>query len=119
MTLRSRLVHKHCTPPLDTFTLPTRAFNSRAIEATARSGSAIDLRLAYGRNLWLHATQLEVTLRGHAMASPDVGFLSRPGLNALRDVDGPIVFAHSDLSGLSLFEEASYWGMRAAGTVLA
>jgi hypothetical protein len=29
------------------------------------------------------------------------------------------VFAHSDLSGLSLFEEASYWGMRAAGTVLA
>jgi hypothetical protein len=25
-------------------------------------------------------------------------------------VDGPILFAHSDLSGLSLFEEASWWG---------
>ena len=47
-------------------------------------------------------------MRGHAMATPDVGFLSRPGLLALRDADGPIVFAHADLSGLSLFEEASY-----------
>ena len=97
----------------------TRQWLETASPEALREQAAIDLRLAYGRNLWLHAAQLEVTLRGHAMASPDVGFLSRPGLNALRDVDGPIVFAHSDLSGLSLFEEASYWGMRAAGTVLA
>ena len=62
-----------------------------------------------------HATALEITVRGHAMATPDVGFLSRPGLLALRDADGPIVFAHADLSGLSLFEEASYWGVLAAG----
>ncbi|MGX6998152.1 hypothetical protein [Caballeronia sp. KNU42] len=61
--------------------MPARAFNSRAIEAAACSGpdttrqwlqtaipealreqAAIDLRLACGRNLWVHATQLEVTL---------------------------------------------------------
>lgn len=52
------------------------------------------------------------------MATPDVGFLSRPGLLALRDVDGPILFAHADLSGMSLFEEASYWGVLAANRVL-
>ncbi|AIV55748.1 putative glycine/D-amino acid oxidase [Burkholderia pseudomallei] len=53
------------------------------------------------------------------MATPDVGFLARPGPNALRDVDGPIVFAQAGLSGLSLFEEASYRGVRAAYRALA
>ncbi|TOY80527.1 hypothetical protein DIJ62_17290 [Burkholderia pseudomallei] len=58
-------------------------------------------------------------MRGHAMATPDAGFLARPGLNALRDVDGPIVFAQAGLSGLSLFEGASYRGVRAAYRALA
>ena len=84
-----------------------------------REQAAIDLQTVYGNELWKHARALEITVRGHAMASPDVGFLNRPGLLALRDADGPILFAHSDLSGLSLFEEASYWGMRAAQRVLA
>jgi hypothetical protein len=83
-----------------------------------REQAAGDLKLAYGRDLWRHATQLEITVRGHAMASPDVGFLSRSGLNALREVDGPVLFAHSDLSGLSLFEEASYWGVLAARRIV-
>lgn len=29
-------------------------------------------------------------------------------VRALRDADGPVLFAHADLSGMSLFEEASY-----------
>nr|QBP61994.1 hypothetical protein E2R29_10845 [Burkholderia pseudomallei] len=58
-------------------------------------------------------------MRGHAMATPDVDFLARPELNALRDVDEPIVFAQAGLSGLSLFEEASYRGVHAAYRVLA
>ncbi|MBO7884593.1 hypothetical protein [Burkholderia pseudomallei] len=62
---------------------------------------------------------LAITVRGHAMATPDVGFLARPELNALRDVDEPIVFAQAGLSGLSLFEEASYRGVHAAYRVLA
>ncbi|AJX93623.1 glycine/D-amino acid oxidase [Burkholderia pseudomallei] len=53
------------------------------------------------------------------MATPDVGFLARPELNALRDVDEPIVFAQAGLSGLSLFEEASYRGVHAAYRALA
>ncbi|NIG00747.1 hypothetical protein F3J18_36875, partial [Burkholderia sp. Ax-1720] len=48
--------------------------------------------------------------------TPEVGFLSRPGILALREADGPVVFAHSDLSGLSLFEEASYWGSSGSAT---
>jgi len=45
--------------------------------------------------------------------------LSEPaGLLALREVDGPVLFSHSDLSGLSLFEEASYWGVLAARRIV-
>jgi hypothetical protein len=43
--------------------------------------------------------------------------LSNPGRSNLRRATGPIFFAHSDLSGLSLFEEASWWGYQAAARV--
>jgi hypothetical protein len=76
-----------------------------------------DLRLAYGWRLPLCVERVEITVRAHAMAIPRPGFLTAPGRAALRASDGPIHFAHSDLSGLSLFEEAAWWGCRAATRV--
>ena len=76
--------------------------------------ASADLKTAYG---WKFATcveRLEITLRGHAMAVPQPHFRANAGLQALREVDGPILFAHSDLSGFSVFEEAAWWGYRAA-----
>ncbi|QYY31497.1 NAD(P)-binding protein [Cupriavidus pinatubonensis] len=73
-----------------------------------------DLREVYGRGFWRHADRVEITARGHAMASPLPGFLTNAGAAALRALDGPIQFAHADLSGLSVFEEAAWWGTRAA-----
>ncbi|WP_255220985.1 hypothetical protein [Herbaspirillum rubrisubalbicans] len=35
-------------------------------------------------------------------------------LRRLQQAQGKILYAHSDLSGLSLFEEASWWGYQAA-----
>jgi hypothetical protein len=83
-----------------------------------RDEAAADLLAAYGREFWRHARRLDITVRGHAMASPLCGYLSNAGLAALRDVDGPILFAHADLSGYSVFEEASWWGVVAAGRIL-
>ncbi len=40
-------------------------------------------------------------------------------LAALRAADGRILFAHADLSGYSVCEEAAWWGYRAAERVLA
>ncbi|WP_410499230.1 FAD-dependent oxidoreductase [Chitinibacter sp. S2-10] len=81
-----------------------------------------DLATAYGWDNPLkarqHIKQVEITLRGHAMASPVPGFLSNAGLAALQKADGRILFAHSDLSGLSVFEEASWWGEQAALKIL-
>lgn len=78
-----------------------------------------DLEAAYGREFERLIVQAEITLRGHAMAIPTPGFLQRGGVDALRAADGRILFAHADLSGLSVFEEAAWWGERAAYKILA
>jgi NAD(P)-binding Rossmann-like domain len=86
-------------------------------ELTEAAGK--DLRLAYGWRLPLCVERIAITVRAHAMAVPEPGFLSNPGRTALRRTGGPIFFAHSDLSGLSLFEEAAWWGYQAAAQALA
>ena len=107
--------------PLDTTALgrPVTPADVRRWLAEASAGELMehavtDLREVYGRDFWRHADQVEITARGHAMASPVPGFLSNAGAVALREADGRIQFAHADLSGLSVFEEAAWWGTRAA-----
>lgn len=76
--------------------------------------AATDLELAYGNQIWKILQQVDITLRGHAMAVPTPGYLSNKGLHALQQSNGRILFAHSDLSGYSVFEEAAWWGYQAA-----
>ncbi|EHK63087.1 NAD(P)/FAD-dependent oxidoreductase [Achromobacter arsenitoxydans] len=95
-----------------------REWLTRASPQDLRDAAAADLVAAYGKEFWRHARQLEITVRGHAMASPLCGYLSNPGLAALRAVDGPVLFAHADLSGYSVFEEAAWWGVTAAERIL-
>jgi hypothetical protein len=59
---------------------------------------------------------IELWRWGHAMIRPTPGFLGRG--DALRP-EPPLFLAHSDLSGLSLFEEAHYQGVRAAEGAMA
>jgi hypothetical protein len=59
--------------------------------------------------------RVDVWLWGHGMVRPVPGFVwSEARLRAAAPVAGRIFFAHSDLSGISLFEEAFYHGTRAA-----
>lgn len=51
---------------------------------------------------------------GHAMIRPTPGFLTDPARIAATQARPPVFRAHSDLSGLSLFEEAHYRGVVAA-----
>lgn len=62
--------------------------------------------------------RIDVWRWAHAMASPVPGFLTDPTRLAAIAARPPVVFAHSDLSGLSLFEEAHYRGVAAAEAVL-
>jgi phytoene dehydrogenase-like protein len=63
-------------------------------------------------------TQIDVHSHGHAMIRPTPGTLWHPGRAALTQGNERIQFAHADVSGLSLFEEANYQGIRAAEAVL-
>jgi hypothetical protein len=56
---------------------------------------------------------------GHAMIRPTPGFLSSPARRLLRTGADRLFFAHSDVSGLSLFEEAQHRGVVAADRALA
>lgn len=76
--------------------------------------ASLDLRQAYGWAFGPCVERAEITLRAHAMAIPAPGLRGNAGLAALRAADGPLLFAHADLSGFSVFEEAVWWGCRAA-----
>ncbi|SAI04702.1 Uncharacterized conserved protein [Bordetella ansorpii] len=99
---------------------PTQArqWLAKASPEELREHAAVDLLAAYGPEFWRHATALDITVRGHAMATPTPGFLSNEGLAALRQANGRVLFAHADLSGYSVFEEAAWWGVRAAARIL-
>jgi glycine/D-amino acid oxidase-like deaminating enzyme len=77
-----------------------------------------DLRRAH-RDIDGLVTNIDVMLWGHAMARPVPGFVWGAARREAARPLGPIRFAHSDLSGLSIFEEAQYWGVLAAEQVMA
>lgn len=63
----------------------------------------------------------EVTIRvlGHGMVRPAPGFLWGRERGEMQRPHGSIFFAHSDMSGISNFEEAQYRGIEAAKRVMA
>lgn len=58
--------------------------------------------------------QIDLMRYGHAMSVPVPGLRGSAALRALADSAGRVHFAHTDLSGYSVFEEAMYQGYRAA-----
>jgi len=59
-------------------------------------------------------SRIDILRLGHAMIRPGVGFVFSEQRRRLTEAAGNVIFANSDLSGLSLFEEAQYRGVRAA-----
>ncbi len=67
-----------------------------------------------------HVERIDVWRWGHAMIRPVPGFLWGPERRAAQRAGGDrVFFAHSDLSGVALFEEAFDQGVRAADALLA
>jgi hypothetical protein len=76
-----------------------------------------DLRRPYP-NLGELVSRVDVYLWGHAMVRPEPGSLLAPSLAEASRPLGRLHFAHTDLSGMALFEEAQYHGIRAAEEIL-
>lgn len=76
-----------------------------------------DLGQAHPR-LRQRITNLDVWLWGHAMIRPVPGFIWGPDRAEMKRAIGKIVFAHSDCSGIAIFEEAYTRGTVAARELL-
>jgi len=62
---------------------------------------------------------IDLWVWGHGMISPTPGFIwGNDRKNASRSIENKIFFAHSDLSGISIFEEAFHQGIKAANEIL-
>lgn len=81
--------------------------------------SAIDeLKVAHP-GIEKHISNADVWIWGHGMIRPSPGFItSKQRKIAAQSIDDALFFAHTDLSGISIFEEAFYQGIRAAKEVL-
>ena len=79
----------------------------------------LDDLLATNPDLKGAVRRIDVWRWGHAMIRPVPGFFWSGAREAAARPRPPLFFAHSDLSGLSLFEEAHWRGTRAAEDALA
>jgi len=68
-------------------------------------------------NLREHTQRLDVWLWGHGMIRPTPGFITGSTRAEMQKQTPPVFYAHSDMSGMSLFEEAFTQGERAASAV--
>jgi hypothetical protein len=63
-------------------------------------------------------SRIDIMRMGHAMIRPTVGAISSEERIRLKRREGRILFANSDLSGISIFEEAQFHGVEAAQVAL-
>jgi hypothetical protein len=75
-----------------------------------------DLEVAHPQ-LRSFVDRIEVAFWGHGMIRPKPGALFDPNRSLRLAPRGKIHFAHTDLSGVALFEEAFDHGLRAAREV--
>lgn len=62
---------------------------------------------------------MDLWVWGHGMISPSIDFIWSENLKAARQpIEERLFFAHTDLSGISIFEEAFHQGINAASQVL-
>ena len=85
--------------------------------ASWRDQVLADLRPAHP-DVMERVSHLDVMLWGHGMIRPVPGFISGASRKSMLEPMGRIAFAHTDMSGISIFEEACTRGAEAAQTVL-
>ncbi|CAN5802576.1 FAD-dependent oxidoreductase [soil metagenome] len=76
-----------------------------------------DLSMAH-KDIRQLTTRIDIMRWGHAMISPRPNFLFNGARDEAQKPFRYIHFAHSDLSGIALFEEAFYHGIRVANEIL-
>lgn len=77
-----------------------------------------DLKIAHPE-IEKNISSIEIHRIGHGMISPVPNFLKSNNLKeASKNIENKIFFAHSDLSGISIFEEAFHQGINVVNTIV-
>ncbi|MDQ1163818.1 NAD(P)/FAD-dependent oxidoreductase [Flavobacterium sp. SORGH_AS_0622] len=77
-----------------------------------------DLKIAHP-DIEEYTEDIEVFLLGHGMISPAPGFIFGESKKlAKQNIQNAVYFAHSDLSGISIFEEAFHQGINVVNEIL-
>lgn len=77
-----------------------------------------DLKIAHP-TIELATESIEIHLLGHGMISPTPGFIfGKAKKMAAKPIDNKVYFAHSDLAGISIFEEAFHQGINIVNTMI-
>lgn len=77
-----------------------------------------DLKIAHP-DIEDYTEEMEVFLLGHGMVSPAPGFIfGEAKKQASKNLQNSIYFAHTDLSGISIFEEAFHQGINIVNQIL-
>jgi monoamine oxidase len=77
-----------------------------------------DLQKAHP-NVETSISQMDIWVWGHGMIRPSPGLIWSENIKAAaRPISNKIFFAHSDVSGISIFEESFYRGLEAAQKVM-
>jgi len=77
-----------------------------------------DLKLAHP-NIESVTEEINIHLLGHGMISPVPGFIfGKAKIEAAQNIDNKIFFAHSDLVGISIFEEAFHLGINSVNQII-
>jgi len=77
-----------------------------------------DLKIAHP-DIESYVEEINIHILGHGMISPIPGFIFGAAKSqAMQNIDRSIYFAHSDLSGISIFEEAFHQGIAAVNQML-
>lgn len=104
-------------PMIDTDLKLARTRLAAADQVSAWDALVAELSAAHP-NLVECATRLDVWHFGHAMIRPVPGFVTGQARKKAAEPFGRIHFAHTDLSGVALLDEAHFHGVRAADEVL-
>jgi FAD binding domain len=98
--------------------IEARRWLAQASDKAVLQLAATDMVQVYGSKFWSHLQSAHLTLRAHGMPGPRPGYLSNRMLSDLGAETGQVIYANADLSGYSVFEEAAFWGQRAAKIIL-
>ncbi len=98
-------------------TKPPKQAREEAYEKTYAQWLSIifeELKLAHP-SLSSHVTHIDIKIWGHSMVRPIVGLRKQLNNKVFEEgINKKIFFAHTDLSGISIFEEAFFQGNKAA-----